>query len=74
MAKKIVGFRVGAGVTSVVQNGASYNTEQSYNPLLLSASMFQLNWDNKRPYNNTTPFIMKLPVGTVVPVFISMII
>ncbi|EEC9302006.1 autotransporter outer membrane beta-barrel domain-containing protein, partial [Escherichia coli] len=54
--KKIVGFRVGAGVTSVVQNGASYNTEQAYNPLLLSASMFQLNWDNKRPYNNTTPF------------------
>lgn len=54
--KKIIGFRVGAGVTSTTQNGSSYNTGQSYNPLLLSASMFQFNWNNKRPYNNTTAF------------------
>ncbi|HBB6388173.1 TPA: autotransporter outer membrane beta-barrel domain-containing protein [Escherichia coli] len=54
--KKIIGFRVGAGITSTIQNGSSYNTGQTYNPLLLSASMFQLNWDNKRPYNNTTDF------------------
>ncbi|EFG8850491.1 autotransporter outer membrane beta-barrel domain-containing protein [Escherichia coli] len=54
--KKIIGFRVGAGAMSTVQNGNKYDTGQLYNPLLLSASMFQLNWDNKRPYNNTTPF------------------
>ena len=54
--KKIIGFRVGAGITSTTQNGSSYNTGQAYNPLLLSASMFQLNWNNKRPYNNTTAF------------------
>lgn len=54
--KKIIGFRVGAGITSTIQNGSSYNTGQAYNPLLLSASMFQFNWNNKRPYNNTTAF------------------
>ncbi|WP_425535249.1 S6 family peptidase [Escherichia coli] len=54
--KKIIGFRVGAGTTYTVQNGNTYSTGQVYNPLLLSASMFQLNWDNKRSYNNTTPF------------------
>lgn len=54
--KKIIGFRVGAGTTYTVQNGNTYSTGQVYNPLLLSASMFQLNWDNKRPYNNTTTF------------------
>nr|AAC44731.1 EspC [Escherichia coli] len=54
--KKIIGFRVGAGTTYTAQNGNTYSTGQVYNPLLLSASMFQLNWDNKRPYNNTTPF------------------
>lgn len=54
--KKIIGFRVGAGLTTTVQNGNTSTTEQAYNPLLLSASMFHLNWDNKKPFNNTNGF------------------
>ncbi|HEL8550880.1 TPA: autotransporter outer membrane beta-barrel domain-containing protein [Escherichia coli] len=54
--KQIIGFRVGAGATSTIQNGGGVNTGQVYNPLLLSASMFQLNWDNKRPFNNMNGF------------------
>ncbi|MCG2921473.1 autotransporter outer membrane beta-barrel domain-containing protein, partial [Escherichia coli] len=40
--KQIIGFRVGAGATGVT----SYGVGQTYNPLLRSASMFQLNWNN----------------------------
>ncbi|ELJ9861411.1 autotransporter outer membrane beta-barrel domain-containing protein [Escherichia coli] len=41
--KQIIGFRAGAGSTSVISNG-KYDTGQVYNPNLLSASLFSFNW------------------------------
>ncbi|WP_000293109.1 autotransporter outer membrane beta-barrel domain-containing protein, partial [Escherichia sp. TW09276] len=50
--KQIIGFRVGSGATGVT----SYGVGQAYNPLLRSASMFQLNWNNMYASNNIGGF------------------
>ncbi|WP_097455953.1 S6 family peptidase, partial [Escherichia coli] len=50
--KQIIGFRVGSGATGVT----SYRVGQAYNPLLRSASMFQLDWKSMHANNNTGGF------------------
>ena len=57
--KQIIGFRVGAGATGVT----SYGVGQTYNPLLRSASMFQLNWNNMYASNNTGGFYNEVTGG-----------
>ena len=57
--KQIIGFRVGSGATGV----ASYRVGQAYNPLLRSASMFQLDWGNMRANNDTGGFHNKSTGG-----------
>lgn len=57
--KQIIGFRVGAGATGVT----SYGVGQTYNPLLRSASMFQLNWNNMLATNNTGGFYNEVTGG-----------
>lgn len=57
--KQIIGFRVGAGATGVT----SYGVGQAYNPLLRSASMFQLNWNNMLATNNTGGFYNEVTGG-----------
>ncbi|HAZ3610114.1 TPA: autotransporter outer membrane beta-barrel domain-containing protein [Escherichia coli] len=50
--KQIIGFRVGSGATGVT----SYSVGQAYNPLLRSASMFQLDWKSLHANNDTGGF------------------
>ncbi|HBA7202615.1 TPA: autotransporter outer membrane beta-barrel domain-containing protein, partial [Escherichia coli] len=57
--KQLIGFRVGAGATGVT----SYGVGQAYNPLLRSASMFQLNWNNMLATNNTGGFYNEVTGG-----------
>ncbi|HFI1681559.1 TPA: S6 family peptidase, partial [Escherichia coli] len=45
--RQIIGFRVGSGITEVVQDNVKYNTNKTYVPELLSASMFTVNWNAK---------------------------
>ncbi|MCV8794049.1 ESPR-type extended signal peptide-containing protein, partial [Escherichia coli] len=55
--RQIVGFRAGSGSTYTNINGSQYSTGQAYNPILLSASMFTINWNNyNRAYNNQNGF------------------
>ncbi|EFP8625274.1 serine protease autotransporter toxin SigA, partial [Shigella flexneri] len=55
--EQIIGFRAGAGTTSTILNGKQYLFGQNYNPDLLSASLFNLDWKNKSYiYTNRTPF------------------
>lgn len=61
--KTIIGFRVGAGSTYTVQNGKSYSTGKAYEAELLSASMFKLDWANRRAYNNITPLFNETTAG-----------
>ncbi|WP_088543913.1 autotransporter outer membrane beta-barrel domain-containing protein [Escherichia coli] len=60
--KQIIGFRAGSGVTSIVQNGV-YQTGQGFKPELLSATMFQLNWNNKHVNSNTAGFFNETTSG-----------
>lgn len=60
--KQIIGFRVGAGLTEIVQNG-TYNLGQVYKPDLLSATMFNLNWNNKHVNNNVVGFFNETTGG-----------
>ncbi|EFA6635782.1 autotransporter outer membrane beta-barrel domain-containing protein [Escherichia coli] len=60
--KQIIGFRAGAGSTEIVQNG-TYNSGQVYQPELLSASMFHLNWNNKHVQNNVGGFFNETTGG-----------
>ncbi|EIX4510773.1 autotransporter outer membrane beta-barrel domain-containing protein [Escherichia coli] len=54
--KQIIGFRAGAGSTYIKQNGSNYFTGEGYNSSLLSASLFRLEWNNKRVFNDLTAF------------------
>lgn len=54
--KQIIGFRVGAGSTEVVQNKQKRNITSAYTPEMRSASMFSLNWNGKQVFNNLTTF------------------
>ncbi|EFB4140744.1 autotransporter outer membrane beta-barrel domain-containing protein [Escherichia coli O88:H1] len=62
--RQIVGFRAGSGSTYTNTNGSQYSTGQAYNPLLLSASMFTINWNNyNRAYNNQNGFYNESTTG-----------
>ncbi|HBN2077548.1 TPA: autotransporter outer membrane beta-barrel domain-containing protein, partial [Escherichia coli] len=61
--RQIIGFRAGAGSTYVVNENGKYSFDQGYNPTLMSASMFQLNWDNKRAHNNISTFYNETTAG-----------
>ncbi|MBS4932041.1 MAG: autotransporter outer membrane beta-barrel domain-containing protein [Clostridiales bacterium] len=60
--KQLIGFRAGSGLTQIVQNG-TYDSGQAYKPELLSATMFQLNWNNKHVNNNTSGFFNETTSG-----------
>ncbi|MDZ4929962.1 autotransporter outer membrane beta-barrel domain-containing protein [Escherichia coli] len=55
--EQIIGFRVGSGTTSVIEDGKEYRFGKSYTPDLLSASLFSLEWNKSNiTYSNKTPF------------------
>ncbi|HBN2077646.1 TPA: autotransporter outer membrane beta-barrel domain-containing protein, partial [Escherichia coli] len=61
--RQIIGFRAGAGSTYVVNENGKYSFSQSYNPLLLSASMFVLDWGTKQPRENVNGFYNEVTGG-----------
>ncbi|EKN2362827.1 autotransporter outer membrane beta-barrel domain-containing protein, partial [Escherichia coli] len=54
--RQIIGLRVGSGITEVVQDNVKYNTNKTYVPELLSASMFTVNWNAKTVDNDFNGF------------------
>lgn len=61
--KQIIGFRAGSGTTMIKKSGHTYNTNKNYTPELLSASMFHLDWESSRAFNNINGFYNEVTSG-----------
>ncbi|HBN1812761.1 TPA: autotransporter outer membrane beta-barrel domain-containing protein, partial [Escherichia coli] len=61
--KQIIGFRAGSGSTYVVNEKGKYSFDQGYNPTLMSASMFVLDWNSKQARENVNGFFNEVTAG-----------